>query len=587
MERLDMWRTGLDRCAPDGLAFASWIGMASAALAISLIAAPAAQAQLENPFGLPNTSVSGSVGFAGGLYGASGIGARRPTARSELSADLSFEILGLESGLNLLYSTESSSLRQSMNRLGFSWSWDWGQVEAGTVSPNYSKYSLNGASLRGGAVELTPGPVDLAVSAGRSQRAVSLSSEQGFRQAAFERWLYAARLGVGEKERSHAHLVGTLARDVRSSLDQAGSARPAENFTLTPDLGVSLFDGRVRLQTEATLSAFTRDTRTQEVDLGVPVPEFLFTPRVGSRVDYAGTSRLQLDLDAFQFDASYERVQPGFRSLGLSRTRSDQEVIRLNPQVQVLGGRLSVGLDLKRVRNNLLGQRTVEQRQRQVGANVQARLSRSVTVNGSYMWMANEHEPTSDAALGQTLQRRFVTQTATLSPSVTLRSGSVTHSLSLSGNYQRLDNQPGFQVGESSGGQGQGGTSANLTTTASYSLSFPSGLSLSLSGNYLHNDGRGRTTTTAYGTSASAGYAFFGRRLRLNLTGGWSENRSSSARGSDRQTRQLRLNGTASYRLPFGDTLRLKGRLLSNQSVEGRGRAFQEGQLTLRYSHQF
>lgn len=545
-----------------------------------------AQAQLEDPLGLPNTSVSGSVGFMGGLYGASGISSRRPTARSEISANLSFKILGVESGLNLLYSTESTGLRQSMNRLGFSWSWDWGQVEAGTVSPSYSEYSLNGASLRGGAIKLTPGPVDLAFSAGRAQRAAAPSSKEGFRQSAFEQWLYAARLGVGRKERSHFHLVGTLARDVRSSLRQVRGARPAENLTLTPDVGIALFDGRVRLQTEATVSAFTRDTRTQELDLGVSVPEILFTPRVGSRLDYAGTSRLQLDLDVFQFDASYERVQPGFRSLGLSRIRSDQEVIRLNPRVQVLGGDLSVGLDLKRVRNNLLGQRAAQQRQRQIGANVQARLSRGLTVSGSYMWLANEQEPTSSAALGQSLQRRLVTRTATLSPSITFRSGSVTHSLSLSGNYQRLDNQPGFQAGGSSGRPGRGGASTNLSTTTSYSLSFPSGLSLSLSGNYLRNDARG-ATTTAYGASASAGYGFFGRTLRLNLTGGWSENRTQAARGGDRQARQLRFGGTAAYRLPFGDTIRLKGRLLSNQSVQGRGQSFEEGQLTLRYSHQF
>lgn len=576
-----MCNTGLGRCI-----FLDLATLISISVVLWLIAAPPARAQLKNPFGLPNTSVSGSVGLRAGLYGASGITARRPTARSEVSANLSFEILGVESGLNLLYSTESTGLRQSMNRLGFSWSWDWGQVEAGTVSPSYSKYSVNGASLRGGAVKLTPGPVDLAFSAGQSQRAVAPSSGQGFRQAAFERWLYAAQVGVGKKERSHFHLISTLARDVRSSLSQVGDTRPAENFTLTPDFGIVLFDGRVRLQTEATVSAFTRDTRTQEVDLGVPIPEFLFTPRAGSRLDYAGTSRLQLDLDAFQFDASYERVQPGFRSLGLSRTRSDQEVIRLNPRLQVLGGRLSVGLDLKRVRNNLLGQRAAQRRQRQIGGNVQARLSRSVTVSGSYMRMVSEHEPTSSGSLGQQLQRRFVTQTASLSPSITIQSGSVTHSLSLSGNYQLLDNQPGSPAGGAPGGQQRGGSSTNLTTTASYSLSFPSGLSLSLSGNYLRNDAR-RATTTAYGASASAGYGFFGRTLRLNLTGGWSGNRTQGARGGDRQTRQLRLSGTASYRLPFGDTIRLKGRLLSNQALQGSGRSFQEGQLTLRFSHQF
>lgn len=552
-------------------------------------AAPRAHAQMEDPLDLPETGVSGSVGFMGETYGANGIAGRRPGARSEVFADLSFSLLGLDSGLDVLYSTESNSLRQSMNRISFSWGWTWGRIEAGTVSPSYSQYSLNGATLRGGALQLTPGPFDMAFSAGRSQRAVSPSQSEGFRRAAFERWLYAARLGVGSEQHSHFHLIGTLARDRRSSLDAPGDTRPSENLTLTPDIGVSLFDGRVQLQTEATVSAFTRDTRTQALDLDAPGTDLLttfYTPRVGSRVDYAGTSRLQVDLTTFQFDASYERVQPGFRSLGLGRVRSDQEVIRLNPRVRLFDRRLSVGVNLQRVRNNLLDQRLSTRRQRQIGANVQARLTRRFTVSGSYMRMVNEHQPASNApasgsSLGQELERRFVTHAATLSPSVSFQSGSLTHSLSLSGSYQLFDDRPRRPQG-----QAFDASSNNLTTTASYALTFPSGLSLSLSGNVLRNN-TADALTTAFGSNASVGYAFLDRTLQLNLNAGWSENRTRSDTGRDRWMRQLLLNGTASYHLPFGDTVRLMVRGLSNRSLEGRGTSFREGRATLRYSHQF
>lgn len=573
----------------------------SAVLALWIALAPQLQAQT-GPLGLPETGVSGSVGFTGSLYGASGISGRRPTARSEISTSLSFKLLGVESGLNVLYSTESNSLRQSMNRVGFSWSWEWGKVKAGTVSPDYSKYSLGGTTLRGGAVELTPGPFNLAFSGGKAQQAVSPSTSRGFRQASFERWLYAARVGVGQGERSHFHLIGTLGRDVESSLDEFGSARPSENLTVTPDIGISMFDGRLRVETEATLSAFTRDTRTREVSVGVPVPEVLFTPRVGSRVDYAGLSQLEVDLEAFQLDAAYERVQPGFRSLGLSRVRSDQEIIRLNPQLQLLDGKLAVGVDLKRTRNNLLGQRAVQERQRQIGGNVRARLSRRVTISGSYRRVSSRQKPTSESSLSQSLGRRFTSQVASVSPTVTLRSGSVTHSISLSGNYQSLNVRSQTLSGEAARAlTGARLSSGNLTTTTSYSLSFPSGLSLSLSGNYLRSGAR-RLVTKSYGGTLSAGYAFLDRKLQVNLSGGWSANRTrptgqsqtaSQPRATgpvgsrERRSRQLRLNGTASYRLPFGDTIRMKGRILSNRVRRGRGRSFREGQLTVRFSHNF
>ena len=553
---------------------------------VGALTAMQARAQMEDPFDLPETGVSGRAGFVAETYGASGIAGRRPQARSEVFANLSFELLGLESGLNLLYSTESNSLRQSMNRLGFAWSWEWGNIEAGTVSPSYSKYSMNGATLRGGALQLTPGPLNMAFAAGRSQRAVAPSQARGFRQPAFARWMYAGRVGVGAEDRSHFHLIGTLARDMESSIDQFGSARPSENLTLTPDVGITLFDGTVTLQTEATVSAFTRDTRTEEVEPGSAVPDFLlnlYAPRVGTRVDYAGTSRLQFDLSPFTLDASYERVQPGFRSLGLSRVRSDQEVIRISPQVELFERRLSVGLNLRRTRNNLLDQRLATRKQRQIGGTVRASLAQGVTLSGSYTRMVNEHTSTSGSALGQQLERRFVTHTASLAPTITFQSGTTTHTLSLSGNAQRFNDQPRTSP------QGQPGfdaSSTNLTTTASYALAFPSGLSLSLSGNYLRNATE-QATTTAYGSNATVGYAFFDRALRLTVNAGWSENRSRTNGATSRWTRQFRLNGNASYDLPFGDTVQLSVRGLSNQSLEGTATAFQEGRMTLRYSHGF
>jgi hypothetical protein len=374
---------------------------------------------------------------------------------------------------------------------------------------------------------------------------------------------------------------------MESSLSQFGDARPSENLTITPDVGIALFDGKVKLQTEATISAFTRDTRTEEIDPGAAVPSFLtnlYAPRVGTRVDYAGTSQLQLDLNTFTLDATYERVQPGFRSLGLGRIRSDQEVIRINPRLELLDRRLSIGLDLKRVRNNLLDQRLATRRQRQIGGNVRARLAQGITVSGSYTRMVNEHKSEAGTALSRRLERRFVTHTATLSPSVTFQSGTTTHTVSVSSNFQQFNDQP--NLGGTPGQQRFDASSTNLTTTASYALSFPSGLSLSLSGNYLRNDSE-QATSTAYGSSATVGYAFLDRALQVNINAGWSENRNRTARASDRWTRQFRLNGNASYDLPFGDTVRLTVRGLSNRSLEGRATSFQEGRMTLRYSHDF
>jgi hypothetical protein len=547
-----------------------------------------AVAQSDGLFGIPKTGVSGSAGMMAQTYGSDGIASRRPTARSEVYADVSFSLLGARTGLNLLYSTESNDLRQSMNRLGFQWSWKWGEVEAGSVSPQLSEYSLNGETLRGGAIEITPGPFRIGAAGGQAQRAVGPSSADAFRQASYERWLYAGSFGVGSPDETYATLIGTYARDLASSLSDATQLRPSENATITPDVGVSLFQDRVQWQTEVTLSAYARDTRRSSGSL-LNLLTNPSEPRPGSQFDYASRSELRLRLHPFRLNASYERIQPGFRSLGLSRIRSDQESIRIRPRLSFWTGRLSVGLTFQQTNNNLIDQRSTTRRRRRIGGNVQARLSRRLTLSGSYHRMAQQTEAAGSDSLSQLLERRFVTHVVSLTPSFTLRAGSVSHTLSVSGNYQRFTDDPAPAPPPTSPGSSlrrPDASSNNVTTTATYALTLPSGLSLSLSGNYLRNAVQG-ATTTAYGTDVSAGYPFFDRSLRLNLSVGWSKNRNEPTAARERWMRQLLVNSTVTYRLPFGDEVRLSVRGLSNQALRGRGRDYTEGYATLRYSHQF
>jgi hypothetical protein len=80
---------------------------------------------------------------------------------------------------------------------------------------------------------------------------------------------------------------------------------------------------------------------------------------------------------------------------------------------------------------------------------------------------------------------------------------------------------------------------------------------------------------------------------------GWSADRRSrpaatlgSAQRGARRVRggaqQYRLTLNASYRLPFGDRVRLSGSHLINQPVGGAGgRRFRESRLSLRYQHSF
>lgn len=536
-------------------------------------------AQTGDPLPMSWMALSGDVGLRTDGYNASNISSRQPGLSAEAFANLSAEVFGASTGLDLLYSTESNELRQSMNRLSFNATWDWGRINAGTVSPNHSEYGLNGATLRGGALQLRPGAWTFDLAAGRSQRAVAPASDDAFRRAAYARWLYAGGVGVGPETGTHGSLSGNYVRDLFSSLEATPAVRPKENMTVSPEIQVALFEQRLTLRTEMTASVFTPDTRARAVaPEDSQIDALPLTPRVGTHIDLAGSSRLSLDLDPFRLETRYERIQPGFQSLGLTRIRGDQETVRVRPQIQLLDNALTIGLTLQQTRNNLRDQRLATRLQRQVGVNAQSRLSRSLSVSGSYMRMTNVTTPTAPGdSLSQVMEQRFVSHTASLSPSLTVRSGAVTHTISLTGNAQHSQSQIASRDDPFG--------SNNVTTTLTYTTSYPSGLSLTASGDAMYNDGT-QTQTTSYGTTVSASYAFLERALRVSGDVGWSGDRRRGLR-RDQRARQYRFSLNTSYELPFGERLHASVRNLVNQSVRGTGRSYRETRVSLRYTHSF
>lgn len=555
-----------------------------------------------------DASVDGSLEVTGETYAIRGIEARRPGASMQTHADLSFALLGLSSELSLLYSTESSGLRQSMNHLGFETGWAWGRVAAGTISPTLSTYSLDGVSVQGGHVELTPGLFHFSVLAGRSQRAVTSEgrdisdvdreaarSRHLLRGPAFSRWLYGTRIGVGEKEQTHFHLIGVLARDNPESLDDAGDAlRPAESLSLTPDLGLALFDGRFTTEAQLTASLFTRDRRADTID-DLPVPGMLTAlspPRTSSRLGFAGKAEARVDLRAFDLDAQYERVEPGFRTLGTERIRSDQEAVRVRPQLRLLDRRLTLGGEYQVQRNNVLKTRTSTLWRNQTGLNGEMRFSRQFRLRTTARQLITENTPEEETADTEHLAYRQVMRMGTVAPTLVLQADQTTHTTTLSLSLQSLDD-------EHAGGQGNRPSAAsnNVTTTLSYALALPSGLSANASANMAQN-AAAMAETTVFGFNAGIGHPFFERKLQLSLNGGLSTTTTEQAMASGttqqdpfvvegqnvRSTtaRQLTLNVDGTYQLADGSQLRLNIRGISNQGE----RAFQEFQASFGYEHQ-
>jgi hypothetical protein len=108
-------------------------------------------------------------------------------------------------------------------------------------------------------------------------------------------------------------------------IDSLEALTPEENYLLGAEFHLDLFEGAFRLESEASVSEHTRDTR-MEVQEWEWLPEWVtntFKPRLSTSLDFAYAVRPSLDVFDTRVYGELEFVGPGYTSLGATSLRSD------------------------------------------------------------------------------------------------------------------------------------------------------------------------------------------------------------------------------------------------------------------------
>ncbi len=543
-------------------------------------------------------TASGSVGVKANGYTASGISNRRAPAVFQSNANMSFSLFGFSSGLNMLYSTDQTGLRQNMNSISFNARWKWLAVQAGSVSPNISEFGFKGTSVRGGYISATPGKWLFEVSGGQSRRKVEFQVGDGFREPAFERWTVAGKIGYGDEKGSHFFLSSHYSIDEKSDLNATGgtplSVTPQENLTLTPDVQLAFFKRKLTVSSQVTVSAYTRDINSERLPLeSVGVPAFvnnLFKARTSSRVTYAGKAAADLSLHQFGMQVGYKRIQPGFRSLGIGRIRDDQQEITVAPSIQLFENRLSMQANVGFGRDNLLGTRLQTRKTTNAGTGVQYRVTDMLTLSANYNLMLNDFssDAVADSIQQVTLGQTQVSHTFMLQPNLTIQQNDLIHNVGVSGSYFNMSNE--FK--SASAGNANNFSSDTYSTSLTYSLTFPSGFSVNSMGNYLVYQSASSDNTTL-GADFGASYMFFDNKMNVNVNLGINQNTNEVESVGPNQgntifkTRQMMVNLSSNYRVYDKGSLSLSLRSRTNNVIEGAGTKYTELEGSISFQHRF
>jgi hypothetical protein len=305
--------------------------------------------------------------------------------------DPSVTIYGLPFTANILLSTQKGTDQKSINSVAFNfdvhsykeqlksrlgdeikeratgWEKLMMSVNAlgiGTNYPSYSEYTLNGVPVTGINVEVNPGIFYAAFTASKNQSSVENS--------AYQRNLYAGRLGIGKKDGTHLFFTGVYVRDdensitVSSNNSALGPSVPSNNLTLTPkanyvsgaETNLALFDEHILIEGEGNVSVLTRDTRDANLESDA-IPNFIkrmVTPKISTSFDYSYAGKISFNnsKSATRISFGIKMIGPGYTSLGVPSLRNDQLAYDAKVEQKFFERHLSLGAFFKNSHDNLI-----------------------------------------------------------------------------------------------------------------------------------------------------------------------------------------------------------------------------------------
>jgi len=308
---------------------------------------PVIQKAKKSPYRL-----SGDLGLYGEYYSISEGESRRPSSTGRIFLRPTLTIFNnFSASLDIIYSTEGSSTRQSINQFAIHPRWSWGVFHAGDFSHELSNFTFSGTTIRGAGIELYPGMLRFQAIGGQSKRKVI----DGPYNSVYSQLAYGFKLGIGNEDASFFDInvvkvkddVNSISPDIfqvdsleidttyfpdttnAESEPQQGIA-PAENLVVGVNTVIKLFQRRLTFKGELAGSAYTRNLySTAELsDEGIPsFVDKVFTARGSSSFDYAYAAELNFNQRIFNVKGGYTYVGPGYTSLGLSSNINDKQII--------------------------------------------------------------------------------------------------------------------------------------------------------------------------------------------------------------------------------------------------------------------
>ena len=338
----------------------------------------------KNPF-----KISGGISANSVFYNSNVYSGREPFTYF-LNGNLNLGLYKWTMPISYSFTNQGSNLGYQVpfkfNRLSIAPKYKWVKAYIGDANMTFSPYTYNGLLFTGAGLELTPKmPLKVALMTGRLNKAVEDDGNPNTIPA-YKRMGYGANL-KWEKDKYKLGLIGFYAKDDLHSLKNAPDAKgvlPQENLVLS-------FSGTFKLKKnleaygEYANTALINDLRANSngaIKKGIASK---FLSANSSMESYSAyNAGVNLTLKKGMVGVRYERIDPGYKTLGAYYFNNDLENITLNSSFTMLKDKLSLSTNIGRQRDNL-DNKKAKQTSRWVGAlNANLKASDKLMITASY-----------------------------------------------------------------------------------------------------------------------------------------------------------------------------------------------------------
>ncbi len=307
--------------------------------------------------------INGSFNLSSVAYTASGIAARRNPFDWFATGSINLNLFGIAAPFSFSYTNAQLNYSQPFNRIKIIPQYKWAKLHLGSGNMNFNDYTLANHMFTGYGLELTPKQFRFMAMKGTLQQAVAYNPQSPSTMA-YKRNAIGFLAGV-DKGKWGVELSALHAKDDPASIPfvpSSATVLPLSNLATSIKAKTQVtrwlrFDGTYAMSALTTLN---RDSTVTEGKENTGTPSGTYSILAALYPKKTNTSYFDaVDLSAgflfskFNLQVKYNRVAPGYTSLGAYYTNNDMENITLAPAVGLLHGKINLSANAGIQKNNL------------------------------------------------------------------------------------------------------------------------------------------------------------------------------------------------------------------------------------------